>query len=65
MKYHTLFFRKLEKMSQSLSSAAVVIGALWVKATVPYELRTYQVNSFIHVNIDLSENFVWAESEQH
>ena len=28
MKYHTLFFSKLEKMSQNLSSAAVVIGAL-------------------------------------
>ena len=33
MKYHTLiyFFRKLEKMLQNLSSAAVVIGALRVK----------------------------------
>ena len=30
MKYHTLFFRKLGKMSQNLSSAAVVIGALRV-----------------------------------
>ena len=28
MKYHTLFFRKLGKMSQNLSSAEVVIGAL-------------------------------------
>ena len=34
MKYHTLFFfRKLGKMSQNLSSAAVVIGALRVKPT--------------------------------
>ena len=31
MKYHTLFFRKLGEMSQNLSSAAVVIGALRVK----------------------------------
>ena len=33
MKYHTLFFLKLEKikMSQNLSSVAVVIGALRVK----------------------------------
>ena len=32
MKYHTLFFfRKLGKMSQNLSSAAVVIGTLSVK----------------------------------
>ena len=30
MKHHTLFFRKLGKMSQNLSSAAVVIGALSV-----------------------------------
>ena len=31
MKYHTLFFRKLRKIMQILSSAAVVIGALRVK----------------------------------
>ena len=31
MDYHTLFFGKLEKMLQNLSSAAVVIGALRVK----------------------------------
>ena len=30
MKYHTLFFQKLGKMSQNLLSAAVVIGALRV-----------------------------------
>ena len=30
MKYHTLFFRKLGKMLQNLSSVAVVIGALRV-----------------------------------
>ena len=30
MKYHTLFLSKLGKMSQNLSSAAVVIGALRV-----------------------------------
>ena len=35
MKYHTLFFfRKIGKMSQNLSSAAVVIGALKVKNTI-------------------------------
>ena len=28
MQYHALFFRKLGKMSQNVSSAAVVIGAL-------------------------------------
>ena len=31
MKYHTLFFLKLGKMLQNLSSAAVMIGALRVK----------------------------------
>ena len=31
MKYHTLSFQQLEKMSQNLPSAAVVIGALRVK----------------------------------
>ena len=32
MKYHTLFFfKKIGKLSQNLSSAAVVIGALRVK----------------------------------
>ena len=33
MKYHTLYFSKIDKkkMSQNLSSAAVVIGALRVK----------------------------------
>ena len=31
MKYHTLFFHKLGKMLQNLSSAAVVIGALMGK----------------------------------
>ena len=30
MKYHTVFFSKLGKISQNLSSAAVVIGALRV-----------------------------------
>ena len=36
MKYHTLFFRKLGKISQKLSSASVVIGALRVKFTTSY-----------------------------
>ena len=31
MKYHALLFRKSGKISQNLSSTAVVIGALWVK----------------------------------
>ena len=34
MKYHTLFFFKLGKMSQNLLSAAVLIGALRVKNNV-------------------------------
>ena len=31
MKYHALFIQKFAKMSQNLSSAALVIGALRVK----------------------------------
>ena len=34
MKYHTLFFQKLGKISQNLSSAAVVIGSLRVNFTL-------------------------------
>ena len=34
MKFHTLFIQKLGKMSQNLSSAAVVIGALRVKSVL-------------------------------
>ena len=34
MKYHSLFFQKLRKMSQNLLSAAVVIGALIVNINV-------------------------------
>ena len=37
MKYHTLFFLKIRKTSQNLSSAAVVIGALRVKSSPPKE----------------------------
>ena len=36
MKSQTLFFRKLGKMSQNLSSAAVVIGVLRVNKTFFY-----------------------------
>ena len=35
MKYHTLFFSKLRKISQNLSSAAVVIGVLRVNPYKP------------------------------
>ena len=38
MKYLTLFFSKIEKMSKNLSSAAVLIGALRVK---PYLHNLY------------------------
>ena len=31
---YLIFFRKLGKMSRILSSAAVVIGALWVKVMI-------------------------------
>ena len=34
MKHHTLLFSKIEKVSQNLSSAAVVIGTLRVKNSI-------------------------------
>ena len=36
MKYHILFFQKLGKMSQNLTSAAVVTGALRIKRACRY-----------------------------
>ena len=39
MKHHSIFFRKLGKMSQNLSSAAVVIGALRVKGVNLHEMH--------------------------
>ena len=40
MKYYTLFFRKLRKMWQNLSSAAVMIGALRVNTIITYFSET-------------------------
>ena len=42
---YLIFFRKLEKMSQNLSSAAVVIGALRVKLLFDVYVYDYH-NSF-------------------
>ena len=39
MKYHTLFFRKLRKMLQNVSSAAVVIDALRVNKDIKLTLN--------------------------
>ena len=39
MEYHTSFFRKLEKLFQNVSSAAVVIGALRAKALFPLNIE--------------------------
>ena len=41
MKYHSYFFRKLEKMSQNLS-AAVVLGALRVKCDTIFSFQNNQ-----------------------
>ena len=41
MKYYTLFFRKLGKKSQNLSSAVVVIGALRVIVTLPKRIMGF------------------------
>ena len=40
MKYHPLFFQKLEKMSQKLLSAAVMIGALRVNIRMPLTCKS-------------------------
>ena len=50
MKYHTSFFRKLGKMSQNLSSAAVVIGALRVNKIRPLVSDSCS-KSYIFVNV--------------
>ena len=44
-KYHTLFFRKQGKMSQNLSSAAVVIGALRVNKPLSAKVTIFQVKN--------------------
>ena len=63
MKYHSLFFRKLGKMSQNLSSAAVVIGALRVKILYPIlktvdpgQLASARIHSFCHLLIASSKS---------
>ena len=48
MKYHTLFFRKLGEMSQILSSAAVVIGALRVNGSNSRNPLTGTFHQYIH-----------------
>ena len=45
MKYHTLFFRKLGKMLENLSSAAVVIGALRDKYCFSFSEDQFILNS--------------------
>ena len=58
MKYHSLFFRKLEKMSQNLSSAAIVIGALWVKVWKSTK-NQYKVTE--GKNVIIIENYIIVE----
>ena len=67
MNYHTLSFPKLRKMSQNLSSAAVVIGVLRVNAFLQTEqtqnmIRVYSVclwkyDIFVLTLVDLTSNF--------
>ena len=47
MRNHTLFFQTLRKMSQNVSSAAVVIGALRVK---PFSKRAYVFRVWVTVS---------------
>ena len=60
MKYHTLFFRKLEKMSQNLSSAAVVIGAYRVNRFIV--LRNYHVSKGLGILMAYLPSNVQSES---
>ena len=45
MKYHTLFFYKIRKMLQKLSSAAVVIGAFRAKIG-PFGYQMYNLGTW-------------------
>ena len=51
MKYHALFFRKLGKMSQNLSSAAVVIGALRVNHNAKVMKRQFYKGNYRKMTI--------------
>ena len=57
MKFHTLFFfRKLEKTLQNVSSAAVVIDALRVKA--PPRICSMQLDSIFNSHKYKLPNFI-------
>ena len=47
MKYHTFFFRKLEKISQNVSSVEVVIDALRVTPRSKFLVRVEIFNMFV------------------
>ena len=51
MKYHTLFFRELKKMSQNLSSAAVEIDTLRVK--VANSADADEISHYVAFHLDL------------
>ena len=57
MEYHTLFLSKIrKKMSQNLSSAAVVIGALRVKETYP----SLYTDTFCIIMLCVSmDSYIW------
>ena len=58
MKYHILFLSKLVKMSQNLLSAAVVIGALSVKAYVRFiQMRQCKIQGLANDNILVNLQF--------
>ena len=58
MKYHALFFQKLGKMLQNLSSAAVVIGAVRVKIYTAVE--NVQIVKLVQFCIDSKSCIVLA-----
>ena len=51
MKYHTLFCRKLGKMSQNLASAAVVIDALRVNQLHNFDLIDFALLAYLECSL--------------
>ena len=60
MKYHTFFFLKLGKMLQNLSSAAVVIGALRVKA----DQNPLAAKNSLRLIMSLHKYIVWLANNK-
>ena len=66
MKHHALFFRKSGKISQNLSSGAVVMGALRVNnSTCRYRLLNAFANSLDLDQPKQSRGLIWIQTVLH